>query len=96
MEDTRRPPAFARRSERLVGLVVAGDEHGRRLDHGEHVDQLFQPAVDGGEVTRRDDHVDLAGPIRQAAGLAQVAVDVAEGEQAHGQESVARPTLAPR
>jgi hypothetical protein len=62
----------------------------------EHVDQLLEPTVDGGEVARRDHHVDLAGPIRQAAGLAQVAVDVAEGEQAHGQQSLARPTLAPR
>ena len=49
-------PAAASRSA-SVGLVVAGDQHGRRLDRRERVDRLLQPLVDRGEVAGADHHV---------------------------------------
>src|SRR5436305_4472596 len=48
VQHVRGAPAAAGLAQRLVGLVVAGDEDRRRLDHHEHVDELLEPAVHRG------------------------------------------------
>jgi hypothetical protein len=82
-----RAPAAARLAQLVVGLVVTGHEHGRLLDHHEHVDQLRDSAVQRAEVARRHDHVGLGRARRQRSRLVEVAVDVAEREQPHGAPS---------
>jgi hypothetical protein len=50
--------------------------------------------VHRGEVARHHDHVHVTAPVDQAAGLGQVAVDVAESEQAHRRHAEAQALVA--
>jgi len=77
-------------SRSASGLVVAGDEHGRRLDSSQRPDRLAETLVNGGEVASADHHVRLGGHRDQLGRLIEVPVQVAEGEQLHA------PNLAGR
>src|SRR3954453_579200 len=84
MENLRRVPALAGGAQRVLGLVVARHEHGRYRNRLERVDRLLETLVDGGEVAGGDHYVRLRGTVNQAAGLVEVAMQVAEREQPHG------------
>ena len=81
MEHGGGPPAGGRLAQRLLGLVVAGDQHRRRLDPRQRGDRLVEALVDRGEVAGADHHVGVGRHLDQLRGLVEVAVQVAEGEQ---------------
>src|SRR5205085_3036254 len=84
MQDVGGAPATARLAQGALRLVVAGNEHCRRFDDHEHVDDALESPVHGGEVARRYHRVDIGGSLGETSRLAVVAMAVAEGEQAHG------------
>src|SRR5215204_4294318 len=59
VQDSGRLPARGGLAQRRVGLVVAGDEHGRLLDRRERLDCLAQPLGHRGEVAAADHCVRL-------------------------------------
>ena len=63
------PPSRGRLAQGVLGLVVAGHEHRRRLDRRQGVDRLRQPLVDRGEVAGADRRASASAPIstRRAA-----------------------------
>ena len=83
VQDARTTPPAAGGTQGLVGLVVARNDYGRRLDHHQHVDELLQATVHRREVTGRNHDVHLARALSQTPGLAEVAVNVAERQHAH-------------
>src|SRR5207247_2149352 len=84
VQHARRPPPGARRPERLLGLVVARDQQSWRLDRRERLDGRLEPAVHGCVVAYPEDDVGPGAHLDQAPRARQVAVQVAEGEQAQG------------
>src|SRR2546421_1976822 len=87
VQDRCRLPALTGLAERVVGLVVAGHEHCGRLDHDEHVDHLFEPAMHRREVAGGDPDLGVGRHLGQPRRLSLVAVYVAEREQPHYAES---------
>ena len=57
VQDGGGAPVGGRLAQCGLGLVVAGDQQGRRLDRRQGVDRLAQPLVHRGEVAGADHHV---------------------------------------
>ena len=83
VEHGRRAPAAAGGAQRVLGLVVTGNEHRRSLDRSEGVDRLLEPVVLIGEVAGGDHDVVVGAALDQRSRPVEVAVQVAEGEELH-------------
>ena len=76
-------PVLRGLAERVLGLVVAGHEEGRRLDRGQRADRVVEALVDRGEVAGADHDVEVARALDEARRRVEVHVQVAEREGLH-------------
>jgi hypothetical protein len=77
--------------ERLLGLVVAGDQDRRPIDLAEGVDDAVQSEAHRGEVAGADHDIGLVRALHEPRRLVAVTVQVAEGEQPHCGAEVSQP-----
>jgi hypothetical protein len=80
-------PIATVRREFVGRLVVAGDEHGRVVDHPENVEADGEILADIGEIAGADEDIDIGRAANDRSRRGRVAVKIAEEKEFHERRS---------